>query len=440
MTPFIPHQNSTLDDTMLDAALNGSAPLVAKLLALGANPHAVSKHGATALMLASDHGSSSCVKLLIPLSDVTRVDCAGLSALDRAIDAAASGRSQASSSQECLSMLAPLSNLSMRDSNGDLPLIRAAGSGSLLAVSILLAAGADPRGLGRDGRDALMAAALHKHVDVVEALSGICDPKLSSLSGATALGLGCRMLGSLEQRRSSLAIAKILMPLCDPLCPTGDGHSLLLVAISSGYMLEANGPAIEMVKLLIPFSNLEAKSPETGGTALHAAAKLSRPEVAMSLLAAGANPNALDDQGFSPLLISVRERQMRCIEVLAPASSPHVLGSKAHPMVTAAARADLPAVAALLPWCDPLARNPDGRDAIMAAADASSRECIEFLLPHCDLKLRDARGMSAAEIAKMRGAIEEGLIIEAYATSMAERAELSGLGPGERPRPKAPRL
>lgn len=386
MKPFIKCESPTIDQKLREAARGGAPLLVASLLELGANPLAASQAGETALMLAAGNGSLQCLRLL-----------------------------------------APLSNLRARDRNGDTSLIRAAASGSLSAVLLLLAEGADPRILGRDGRDALMAAAFHKHANVVGALSNVCDPKHQSFSGDTALALGCRMTGSFEQRLASLEIAKILIPLSDPRCPMMDGRSLLLGAISSGYMLETNGPSIEMVNLLIPFSNLEAKSPGTGGTALHAAAKLSRPEVAMLLLAAGANPDALDDQGFSPLLIAVRERQMPCIEALAPASSPCVSGSTAHPMVTAAARGDLPMVAALLPWCDPLARNPDGRDALMAAADASSRECIEFLLPHCDLSLRDSNGRGAAEIAKMMGAVGEALLIEAYAASMAERDELSGL-------------
>lgn len=428
MKTFNVNEQSMLDEQMMGALLVGDLSLAAELLVQGASPFAELSSGETALMLAASQGSSECLRMLIPLSDVQRVDHAGLSALDRALVFAAGCPELDPSFVECLAMLAPLSNLSSLDKGGDTPLIRAAASGCLSAVSILLAAGADPRGLGRDGRDALMAAALHKHLDVVKALSSVCDANLASQSGVTALGLGCRMLGSLEQRLASVEIAKTLFPLCDPRRPTSDGYSLLLRAISSGYISEANGPAIEMVKLLIPVSNLEAVSPESGGTALHAAAKLSSAEVAKLLLAAGANPDALDRQGFSPLLIAVGESQMKCIEALAPASSPCVSGSMAHPMVTAAARADLHAVAALLPWCDPSARNPDGRDALMAAADAVSMECIELLLPHCDLSLRDARGMCAAEIARKMGAIDEALLIEAYAAAMAEKAELSCLG------------
>jgi ankyrin repeat protein len=75
----------------------------------------------------------------------------------------------------------------------------------------------------------------------------------------------------------------------------------------------------QIVEALLGVSDLNARTCD-GETALMAAAQMGCAEVVAKLLAAGADPLAVDDQGFSALMRAAKMGNVDCVDLLAPLS------------------------------------------------------------------------------------------------------------------------
>ena len=236
MDPSIAHLTAQL----WAAAQNGSAPLIASLLAQGANPRAPSPsgrnalliaaregnpellnallhvsdphcgnaNGETPLMLAANFGNLECAALLLPVSSATQKDKDGWTAL---MHAAAGG------DPRCVELLLPVSNALEADEEGRTALMLAA-RGHPQCVAALLPA-SDPLAKNHRGRSALMAAlgyAIHEDGTDLEAfsillpVSDLDAAAVDELASQIGADEGCRVRGAIASERERRALAGVV--------------------------------------------------------------------------------------------------------------------------------------------------------------------------------------------------------------------------------------
>lgn len=233
-----PSDPNNLNQLLITASANGDPAEVARLLALGANPEKppgqIGALGAAASSHVFGSGPAKCLEILIPLCDPNAADPEdGWTALMFA----ANGVDPAK-----VELLAPASDASLRNSDGETALMIAAAIASPRMLQALLAqpgAAESARGCrDAEGRDALMIAS-QAFVDPGGhwANSGQSAPKCIAmlLSGAdlaavdsegfTALGgflrrVGFASMASLSMRGiRALAMAEALCSQIDPRAP-----------------------------------------------------------------------------------------------------------------------------------------------------------------------------------------------------------------------------
>ena len=178
---------------------------------------------------------------------------------------------------------------------GATPLILACTNGSSKAVAALLAAGADPNTSTKGGETALITAARTGRIGPVNALlEKGADPKRSDSLGQTAL-----MWAAAEGH--SEVVERLIHAGCDPGRAMKSGFTPLLFAARNGRAGAAKKLIAAGVDLEYAISDSKGgRAPPRGATALRLAVENAHFELAIDLLAAGANPN---DQrsGFAPL-------------------------------------------------------------------------------------------------------------------------------------------
>lgn len=154
-------------------------------------------------------------------------------------------------------LLAGGTNVNAKDQGGSTPLHGAASRGQMALAGLLIAHGADVHATDKSGRTPLHKAAGGGHRDVAELLLA---------RGADVNGVG--------RRRSAT---------CTPL------H---MAAYSS----------VEMTELLVAReAEIDARDVR-GDTPLHVAACLGRTDIVQSLLDHGADPNCVNNRGYTPAL------------------------------------------------------------------------------------------------------------------------------------------
>lgn len=173
--------------------------------------------------------------------------------------------------------------------------------------------------------------------------------------------------------------------------------------------------------------------------ALFSAIRRADLDEARECLALGADPQARDAHGCTPLMRAcgqlawLDEQDARLAALLLPLSDPLAKDRSGQCALMHAAKAGAPhLLALLLPLCDPLesavegsialmhaawrgnpecvrlllpgsiqtTQNGKGFDALMIAVINASAECISLLLPHADLTARDHTGLSAFDMAR----------------------------------------
>lgn len=261
--------------TALSWAVNRDEVEIADLLLrAGAKPNAANEYGVTPLWLAADAANLPMVELLL--------------------NAGADARTSAL--------------------NGETALMRAAHTGSMEIVQKLIARGADVN--ARDtakGQTALMRAAAAKHPQIVSALiEHGADVKAYSAGGFTPL-LFAAQQGDEETSRILLsmgadvnqamlktakkAVAGLYAPTQDP--PPDQGPVASVANLSEGEV-----PKGEQGRDLRPTAavggDLE-RTPVGTSTPLHIAIQAGHEKLALLLLEKGADPNAVDAAGMTPL-------------------------------------------------------------------------------------------------------------------------------------------
>lgn len=277
------------------------------------------------------------------------------------------------------------------------------------AVLMLLTNGADPRPADASGQTALHAAARAAEPAIAALLLDAGAP-LDELDaqGASPLGIAAG-LGNLD-------VAKYLIDRRAACEPKGGEPALLLAAAR-----EDDDPA--MVKLLLRHKARIDTRGRLARTALHAACLKGNVNIVTALLAAGAQPDPVDDHGVTPLMEAARAGATACVERLAahgsinPSARDHA-GRNALAIACQASHGDTATVKVLLTLgIDPQQPAADGRRAVDHAVAAGRWAHVALLdpgyvLPAC-LTENDEELQDAPPLMRLRLALDR----ESFATA-----------------------
>jgi len=340
------------------ACENGSAPVVEKLLAAGANPNAADQAGETVLMTASETGNVAVVKALLAKG-------ANPNLKERTQDQTALMWAAAEKHPEAIKALIDGgADIKARSKSGSTPLLFAARSGDVDTVKVLLDAGADANEAMPDGNSALVIAAGSGHGEVGlllldrganpnaatkdEGLAPLhalilkrplhagawrrpesqmllakallahgANPDLQTTKAITSMGInvtGAIWQGStpmvLACRVADLDILRLLINAkADAKIATSNKTTSLMAAAGVGRAEGNEDPiaesdALTAVKLLAGLG-VDVNAADTSGvTAVHGAVNNGYNGVIQFLFDKGANVNAKDKEGWTPLNVA----------------------------------------------------------------------------------------------------------------------------------------
>lgn len=164
-------------------------------------------------------------------------------------------------------------------------------------------------------------------------------------------------------------------------------------------------PAVEQRTPPVPTA---LPSPERRQQLLFEAARLGRTDMIDPLLKAGADVNAYDDRGFTPLILAAYNGQLATVEALinkgADACRPDRDQGNTAQMGVAFKGEDGIAARLLKAGCDVNARNKAGQTALMMASLFNRQAQVNILLAAgADRSIQDAAGRSASSVAADQG-------------------------------------
>jgi len=193
-------------------------------------------------------------------------------------------------------LLAKGAEVNAADSQGETPLLRAAGGGRRDVVELLLAKGAEVNAGAGDGTPLNFAAGGSDRalVELLLAHHAEVNPKNR---GSARFG-GYRMPLHWAARRGSKDIVELLLARqAEVDARTDEGETALHLAMAEGHQ--------DVVELLLAHqADINAKDSKEGSTPLHLAVKKANKELVELLLAKGADVNARDRGGSTPLLLA----------------------------------------------------------------------------------------------------------------------------------------
>lgn len=316
-------------------------------------------------------------------------------------------------------------------------LAKAARTGDLQQVQLLLASGADPN--THDGyglapldyaasfnQDQIVAALLKKGADpndrVIESprhVRDMCTPlqyaaardnaEITSLLIAAGANVNeksqtGRAALHFAARRGAVNVVRLLLDAkADPNLRDGDGSSPLDDAVWGG-------SPITVAVLLRYGARLNAPEPKTGATPVNEAAFLGGTRVLDYLVESGANLSIPDNHGYDPLENSIRMKHEQAALILLEATfaSKHGDAYYAH-IMEQAIRAEQPGVveALLKNGMAINGRLPSGSTALSEAAANGFTPGVQLLLAHgADANLVDKNGASPLQDASLKGYAE----------------------------------
>ena len=350
------------------AAMNGSAAMLVRLIKAGANPNApLTEYGDTALMMAARTGKTDAIDVLLegggsvnaveswggttplmwavaerhPAAVKTLIDHgANVNARSRFV-AAANGRGF-----EGRTPSAPNAGQGAEEFASGLltPLMFAAREGDLESARLLVAAGADVNAIAGDGKDALGLAVFNGNYEVA---SFLVDSK-SKVNQADTQGF-TPLFWAVDRRNMETApnfpwmvtadplplIAKLLDGVANPNALVNNTPRARMragsprIVFATPLMRAAFSGDLTLVKLLLAHGADPRITSKDGETMVEAAAGLGfiqgyskgrtpaeRLEVVKLLVEQGADVNAADDYGITPLMVAGNMGDVKIIQYL----------------------------------------------------------------------------------------------------------------------------
>lgn len=167
-------------------------------------------------------------------------------------------------------------------------------------------------------------------------------------------------------------------------------------------------PQVSAVEQRSPPVSTALPSPERRQQLLFEAARLGRTDMIDPLLKTGADINAYDDRGFTPLILAAYNGQLATVEALinkgADACRPDRDQGNTAQMAVAFKGEDGIAARLLKAGCNVNARNHAGQTALMMASLFNRQAQVDMLLAAgADRTIQDAAGRSASSVAADQG-------------------------------------
>ncbi|HWQ90360.1 MAG TPA: ankyrin repeat domain-containing protein [Clostridia bacterium] len=271
-----------------EAVMKGSLPIVEALLAAGADPNRTDHEGKTPLAIAQEKGFTKLVALLHCRTTVQSVKPSEAQSSDDVWRAAREGRLS-----DLQKLIASGANVNAKMSDRSTPLLLAASAGQTKVVKFLVLLKADVEAAERGGHTPFTAAVVNGHLEMADFLlrhGANPDHRTEAILNMTALMhvAGQKLLKAVEFLLAAGADAR----LCD-----ARGQNALHHAISGA-----------VVHQVVDIGPHEGGLPE--GAPEDALPIIER------LLASGADPNARDEEGKTPLNYARKLRLTQIATVL----------------------------------------------------------------------------------------------------------------------------
>src|SRR5580765_6019254 len=350
------------------AALNGNAAMIEKLVKAGADPNAsLTPSGDTALMLASRTGTTDAIKVLLETganvnaketwggttalmaAAAERHPAAVKMLIDRGADVSARSNFVAAANGrgfEGRTPSAPQPGQAVEEfASGWLtPLMFAAREGDLESARLLVTAGADVNAIAADGKDALGLAVFNGNYELA---SFLVDNK-SKVNQADTQGF-TPLFWAVDRRNMETApnfpwmVTADPLPLIKKLLEAGANPNALVnntprarmragsprIVFATPLMRAAFSGDLELVKLLLAYRADPTIVSKDGETMVSAAAGLGfiqgyskgklpaeRLETVKLFVELGADVNAADDYGITPLMVAGNMGDVSIIQFL----------------------------------------------------------------------------------------------------------------------------
>lgn len=347
------------------------------------------KKGFTPLMIAAEHGSLKTFEILLEAgADPLAMTERGWSAMHLAVW---NGKIEIFQL-----LLAHKQLIDLKTKNGSTPILLAAEKGHLEICEALIKCGADPLATDEDGWSAMLLAVKFEKVEMVKILLGhkkLIDSKIKD--GITPFLIGTA--------RGNLEICEILLKAgADPLATTKEGYNAIHLAVISGN--------IEIMRLLSVHKQLIDVNPGELGTPLMLAAEKGDLNNCELLLKCGANPLALDRDGWNALHYASKFGKAEIVRLLS--SNKQLLDSKTKnggtPLMIASDEGHQEVCEVLLKCnANPFAVDEANWNAMHLAADAGKMEMIKILLAYKGLiDSKTKQGTTPLMIAAQKGHLE----------------------------------
>ncbi len=281
---------------LMYATSAGQVVVVQLLLERGAKIDARDNSGATSLILASGAGQLPSVQLLLEKRAALDVMTNGgytalLTALDRSAQQPAQVNAVARLLADRGAPLDPASEAATQVA------FRAAGSGNIEVLMLLLDRGLDPEARDRAGTPLLLAAAGNDRLVALLVDEG-ASASARNAAGETVL-MAAAGKGSLE------SVGFLLERGADPNAVASSGQTALLAA--------AARPNVEVVRQLLLRGANPRVVDRAGNSPLHVAARASDADTVRLLVTAGINVNASNGAGETPIVLARRNPQADAI-------------------------------------------------------------------------------------------------------------------------------
>ena len=343
-------RGKTTAQELIEAAYTGNINTVKSFLEAGVDVNTQNANGETALMKAAQNGQTEIVRLLLekgadvnivatytgPLPptghddkgfpifvDLRAPDYEGYTALEKA--------AYGGYTEIVRLLVAAGANVNKKsETHGYTALMRAAEEGHADTVKLLLEAGADVNDKDNNGKAALIKAARNHHVEIVKLLlekgskvevmtvADIPYEEIQELLLANVQNINVKNKQGndaliLATKRNNIKIVKLLLKNgVDVNAQDKGGNTSLLIGADN----------VALVKLLLEHgANVHAKNNANETALIRASRNIRGAETVKVLLAAGADVNAMDSWGYTPLMKAAYAGNVDTVQTLLEAGA-----------------------------------------------------------------------------------------------------------------------